>query len=350
MAMKLPNGYGSIVKLSGKRRKPFAVRITTGYDLDMDAVRVTQKYKYLEYFEKRADAMTFLAQYNAGLAVKEHTSIMDVPTFAEIYALWMQELESRKRGLGASMRRSLNSAFNKLERLHDRRITSIRYVDAQNVLDGFRNMSKSSTSNMVMVFHGVAQYAVKYEYITSDFSANLRSEGCDPKGIHKPFTKEEIRMLWSDADNYVAQYALITIYTGMRPSEVLAIRPDPEHLERHYMVGGLKTAAGRNRIIPLHRDIEPIIRRFYAKGSTACRFHDTGNFRVTHWNPYMMAHGLDHKPHDGRHTCATLMEAAGVPLNRRKLILGHAVSDITDGVYTHVEPSELVAEINKIEV
>lgn len=30
--MKLPNGYGSIAKLSGSRRKPFIVRITKGYD------------------------------------------------------------------------------------------------------------------------------------------------------------------------------------------------------------------------------------------------------------------------------------------------------------------------------
>lgn len=29
--MKLPNGYGSVVKLSGKRRKPWMVRKTTGY-------------------------------------------------------------------------------------------------------------------------------------------------------------------------------------------------------------------------------------------------------------------------------------------------------------------------------
>ena len=32
--MKLPNGYGSVVKLSGKRRKPYMVRKTTGYHID----------------------------------------------------------------------------------------------------------------------------------------------------------------------------------------------------------------------------------------------------------------------------------------------------------------------------
>ena len=32
--MKLPNGYGSVVKLSGKRRKPYMVRKTVGYHID----------------------------------------------------------------------------------------------------------------------------------------------------------------------------------------------------------------------------------------------------------------------------------------------------------------------------
>ena len=29
--MRLPNGYGSIIKLKGKRRKPFQVRLTKGF-------------------------------------------------------------------------------------------------------------------------------------------------------------------------------------------------------------------------------------------------------------------------------------------------------------------------------
>lgn len=32
--MKLPNGYGSVVKMSGKRRKPYMVRKTIGWHLD----------------------------------------------------------------------------------------------------------------------------------------------------------------------------------------------------------------------------------------------------------------------------------------------------------------------------
>lgn len=32
--MKLPNGFGSVYKLPGKRRKPWAASKTTGWEID----------------------------------------------------------------------------------------------------------------------------------------------------------------------------------------------------------------------------------------------------------------------------------------------------------------------------
>ena len=83
--MRMPNGYGSVLKLSGKRRKPYAVRITVGTSWDPERERLTQKYKYLEYFEKRADAVLYLANYNSGMRVREHQKLQDAVTVAEVY-------------------------------------------------------------------------------------------------------------------------------------------------------------------------------------------------------------------------------------------------------------------------
>ncbi len=49
--MKLPNGYGCVYKLSGKRRKPWAVVITSGYE--NDSGKIKQKRKILGTFCKR---------------------------------------------------------------------------------------------------------------------------------------------------------------------------------------------------------------------------------------------------------------------------------------------------------
>ena len=51
--MRNPNGYGTVKKLSGKRRKPFAALTPAHYvpgELKM-------KREIIGYFEKRSDAM-----------------------------------------------------------------------------------------------------------------------------------------------------------------------------------------------------------------------------------------------------------------------------------------------------
>ena len=194
-------------------------------------------------------------------------------------------------------------------------------------------------------------HALKYEYISTDFSEHLTGEYAEEKAIHKSFTSEEIGRLREDAcSEDAALFALITVYTGMRPSELLGREITEEDLSRHYLIGGSKTRAGKNRVIPLHPDIEALIaERVFDSGSHVLFPQPSlPAFRSRVWDPYMKTADIEHLPHDGRHTCATLMEAAGIPSNRRKLILGHVIQDITDGVYTHVAPSELVEEIRKL--
>lgn len=61
-----------------------------------------------------------------------------------------------------------------------------------------------------------------------------------------------------------------------------------------------------------------------------------------------LIHGEKYKPHDTRHTCATLLDAVDVNDNARKMILGHARHDVTNGVYTHKNLRQLRKAIEKI--
>ena len=352
MAMRFPNNYGSIIKLSGKRRKPYAVRITTGYVLKGtdEHPRAVQQYRYLEYFEKRTDAVRYLSDYNAGIRVREHVALSEIPTFAEVYALVITERQASKRGMTKSLERAYNAAFQRLSQIHDVKVCNLRHYDVQPVLDENRNMSKSTVYNMITVCHMVAAYAQKCEYITTDFSAHLDGNYTDPMEIHHPFTHDEIQRLWKDKNQTAARFALVTIYTGLRPSELLGASVSLSDITRGYFTAGSKTEAGRDRIIPIHPDIKPVLMGLVTDSQEGRLFSTRSlpSFRRIYWNPYMTESGMEHLPHDGRHTCATLMESAGIPLVRRKLILGHAVADITEGVYTHVKPEELIAEISKI--
>lgn len=74
--MKRANGMGSVVKLSGKRRRPYAVKISQGLDIDR-GVRIR---KYLAYFEDRKDAELYLAKYN-----KKMIDTRRMPTISDLY-------------------------------------------------------------------------------------------------------------------------------------------------------------------------------------------------------------------------------------------------------------------------
>ena len=57
MTMRLPNGYGGVVKLSGNRRRPYAARITTGWHVnDLTGKRI-QHYQILCYAASRSEAL-----------------------------------------------------------------------------------------------------------------------------------------------------------------------------------------------------------------------------------------------------------------------------------------------------
>ena len=64
----------------------------------------------------------------------------------------------------------------------------------------------------------------------------------------------------------------------------------------------------------------------------------------------MEKHGWEHTCHDTRHTFVTMAKEAGMNEYILKLIVGHAVADITERIYTHRSIEQLHEEIQKIKI
>lgn len=56
----------------------------------------------------------------------------------------------------------------------------------------------------------------------------------------------------------------------------------------------------------------------------------------------------DHRPHDTRHTCISMLTAAGIDDKIIKKIVGHKGKSVTEIVYTHLEMQQLIDAIDKI--
>ncbi|MBE5867942.1 MAG: hypothetical protein E7293_03160 [Lachnospiraceae bacterium] len=355
--MRMPNGYGSVVNLGKGRRKPYAVRITTGRKKNKEGNYV-QTYRYLEYFEKSKDAYAYLAQMNSGHEVKEHESFQDMPTFKEVYDKWLAHKISLKKAPTESTVRNYGIAYRRFEDVHSRKFALLRPIDYQPIADKLKLKSDSTVGMAKTVLYQMYEYAIKQlqlceknyaEYVIWEYT-NTETQ------MHVPFSEAEIKKLWEEKDFKDVDKTLMLIYSGLRAQEFLSIETKNIHLAEGYFIAGMKTEAGTNRTIPIHDDVLPFFKRYYSKRNKYLFQNTKGNafsytnFAVNYWNPLMEKLGMGHTMHDTRHTFATLADKYKLNEFYVKLIMGHSISDLTKRTYTHVEPSQLLAEINKIKI
>ena len=346
--MRRPNNSGSIIKLSGKRRRPYAVRIFDGIKVN-DNGNGTPKYKYLGYFEKQGEALQFLEKYNASpvqlVKPKEEKS---KHRFSEIYEMYIDELQLRPKKLSQQSYDSRNAAFKNLKPLHNMIFEAITIDDLESAARQNAHLSASSMSNIMLVLKGMYKTGMRHKYVSEDLSSLMIVDHLDEnQRPHTPFTFDEINILWANSSDFYARLFLILIYTGMRVNELLKMKSDHVFLDEQYMVGGLKTQAGKNRQIPIANKIMPFL-------DTSGEYLIMLDGKQLRYNrarlestDYLQSLGMDHTFHDTRHTCASLMEKAEVPMIYRKLILGHTTKDITEH-YTHINIKDEIAQINRI--
>ena len=359
--MKNPPGYGSIVDLGKKRRRPIAVRVPNGKKFNKQGKEIID-YKYLGYFERtkqgKMDAQNLLAQYNAGTAIDIPKSTSSCPTFKEMSEIWLEKhfghIQAKKGKVSDQLRRSYNAAVLKCTPIHGKRIDSIKFQDVQDIADSISNMSLSTVTNVKTVLFETFDLARKQKFISENFISDIDFiYKTTQEKIHSAFTRNEVELLWEHAADKNVQIVLIMIYTGMRIEELLSMKTADVHLNEKYMVGGVKTSAGRNRVIPISDKVYPFIQTLYNPSNTyliTCnsKRYSRSDFMKNIWTPVMNTLGLNHLPHDTRYSCATMMDRAGVNENSKKTILGHSKEGITNKVYVEKDIEDLLTAINMI--
>ena len=114
----------------------------------------------------------------------------------------------------------------------------------------------------------------------------------------------------------------------------------------------MKTKAGINRTIPIAMKILPIMQELMGSGNEylveangkPVSYHKLLNL----WKNSGIPELASHLPHDGRHTCETALDNAGVNKRIIQLIIGHAGVDV-DAIYTHKTVPQLVSSIDKLD-
>ena len=350
--MKMPNGYGSVYKLSGNRRKPWAARVTDGWTIDTKTQKSKQKYKFVGFYETRKEALKALADYNANPYNIDTATI----TFQEVYERWNAE---HFPTVSDSNVKGYKAAFLLCAPIAGRRFVDITLDDLQACAD---NSGKNyPTLRKYKVLLGLMyKYAVIHDIIPSERNKveyiNIKKAG-NPNAIDRePFTATEIKRIWKVKDtNVYYTIILMLIYTGCRIGELLDLKKSEVDLEgRCFKILEAKTEAGI-RTVPIAEKVVPFFEYWlnlnnckYLLSTPQGKHFDYRNYYDSYWTPLIEALNMNHRPHDTRHTCISLLAAAGVDERIIKKIVGHKGQGVTETVYTHFEIAELLDAINRI--
>lgn len=339
--MRNENGFGSIVcldKTGKKRRKPWAVRITTGWK-DGKQVR-----KYLGYYTTQADALIALAEYHKN-GVNLDVGKM---TLGEVCEQWIKRKEQT---ISKSALDTHKVAYSRFGSLKNMPMCDIKKIHLQKWLDNI-DLKPGSKGKIRSTMYQLFEYAMSYDIVQKNYAKDLEI----PEKVEKTgaiFTKDEIAKLWKHSSDQTVQQILLLMYTGMRIGEMLDITANNIHLDQQYMIGGSKTEAGKDRIIPIHDKLKAFVennmtdRYLVANDEGRKLTYSMFKFR---FDKVMKDLGFDHKIHDTRKTAVSVMHSAGIPMETVRIIVGHSAKGITEQVYLFKTPKELVEAVNMVKI
>ena len=330
--MKLPNGFGTVVKLSGTRRNPFVARKTKGWNDKGHPI-----YQVIGYYPTKEAGLIALGKFNQ--------SPWDVQaektTLAELFQLW---LEKKAHKLGAGNISCLKSAFKHCELLNNVKYREIKSYHMQDIADNC-GCGHSTQVQIKNVFYHLDRFALELEIIDRQFSG-LVTVTPAPESNKKPFTSDEIQTLWGRAGEPWVDSVLILLYSGWRISELLGLRISDIDLTAGIMRGGVKSKAGKNRIVPIHSKIFPLIKERYNLNreyliSSKRNFPLLDSTYRAYWSKLMASFDTNHTPHETRHTFRSRLDSAGANKVCIDLLMGHKSADIGERIYTHKTIEEL---------
>lgn len=287
--MKAVNGYGGIVKLSGKRRRGYMIRVTERYYIDKKTGKKKQVFKIIGYTKTKKEAITILRKYH------ENGNFDMNYTFLEVYNLWMKE---GLAGLSKSYINATHAAYQAFQPIHDKEFALLRTVDLQIAID---NSGKNypTLRKLKLLLSQMYKYAIRNGICSKDVSELVDIKKYKERNFHKIsdsiISDKDIDILWSKYKNEYVQMILILIYTGVHINEFINIKKEDIYLTERY----IKIVGPQNnkllRIVPISKKILPFIESRLSKFNDSPYLFTTDkvsqlkyrDFRDAYFNPVM---------------------------------------------------------------
>lgn len=330
MGRRNPNGYGCVSKLAGNRTRPWVVRVTV-YDEEGHGRQVVVGY---EETEEKGNIL--LAKYNDNPWNIDREKV----TLAILYQHW---LELKAPRLGKSNLDSLKSAYKYCSKYYGVKYRSLKAYQMQDCVDNC-GCGYSTQGAIKNLWGHLDRFAFELDIIDKMYSQIVTAPPV-PETSREPFTRQEVDALWEIADQDWVDTVLIYLYTGFRLNELLDMKTEQVNTAEQYFRGGIKTRSGKDRIVPIHSRIRPLVEKRIRQGgpylfSYQGRKLSQSQYYVF-WREVMGKIGADKTPHEARHTFETFLDNAGGNRKCIDMLMGHKSKDVGNRVYNHKTVEQL---------
>lgn len=306
----------------------------------------------------------FFATYNDAYAalVEYHRNPYDLQetlTVKELYERWSELYYSK---ISPSTARGFRAAWSYCEEIYEVKVPDLRARHIRGCIE--KEIPPYAKKKIKLLFSLLMDYAIEYEltdknYARSiDISKEISPEDFLTKKEHIDFTSEEMATLWQNINDPVVDMILIQCYSGWRPQELCKIKLDDVNINEMTFTGGMKTKAGKNRMVPIHSKIQELVVKYYNKSKlTGSEYLFSFEGREITYHMYLRFYtkaikdlGLNqaHRPHDPRVQFVTSAKKYNVDEMAIKHFVGHTITDITEKVYTKRTLDWYRSEMEKI--
>lgn len=327
-------------------------------------------YHFIGAFSTRAEAQTALDAYFDST----HPNYSKY-TLAQIYDKWS---ETHFDGLSESAVANYKASYTKyLKDIQPRKMSELKTADFQQCINLCKkNNGRAKCSKVKQLCSQLCKFAMQNDVIDKNYAEYVKLPE-EVKTEKEVFTADEIATLWEHSSDERVKIILFMIYTGLRIGEVVTIKKCNVHLNEEYLTGGIKTDAGKDRVVPIVMpELKEFVQHWLDSSDTEFLLnYKTSELREKYFYPALCELKMIDKPklkeyinkktkkvtkreyvyenprltpHCTRHTFVTLSEKAGIKPEELQRIVGHASYSTTVDVYDHKETADLITAMKKL--
>ena len=328
------NGLGTVFKA---KDGTWVAEITIGWDV-VDG-KLKRKSRKKKGFPTKKEALEYLPN------MKQELPQQDLKIkFKDLYKKW---LDGHTAKVGKSTIDNYKAAYKYYKSIYYVEVAKLKTEHLQKCIDECPH-GRRTKENMKAVGTCVFRLAMQLDIVDRNYAEYVYIAK-EEKNERLAFSTEQIQTMWDNVERVPnIKYVLLLCYTGMRLSEMLGAMTEDYNEADGYFITGVKTDAGKNRVITISPKIRPFFADF-AKGKNLFTDLSAKRFRIHIFYPALQELGMDvlddegnhiYTPHCCRHTFATLMKEVNAPATDKQKLIGHAKFEMT-AHYTHTDVESL---------